>query len=301
MVELPPLGAHVSAAGGAAAAIGRGVELGCTALQIFVKSPNQWRARPLPPAAAAEFRAARAASPIGPVVAHAAYLINLAAPPGETRERSLAALADELGRGAALGLDALVVHPGVHLGAGAEGGLVRVAAALDEVLAAVPAGAPRLLLEITAGQGTVLGSRLEELARIVELAACGERLGVCLDTCHAFAAGYPLHEAAGHEALLAELARLLGLARLGAIHLNDSQGACGSRRDRHANIGEGEIGTAAFRRLLRDERLRRVPMLLETPLGDDGAGHARDLATLRRLAGAVQISGRGRRAARRAG
>ena len=118
---------------------------------------------------------------------------------------------------------------------------------------------------------------------------------------HAFAAGYPLHEAAGHEALLAELDRLLGLARLGAIHLNDSQGACGSRRDRHANIGEGEIGTAAFRRLLRDERLRRVPMLLETPLGDDGAGHARDLATLRRLAGDVRLSGRGRRAARRAG
>jgi len=286
MVELPPLGAHVSAAGGPAAAVGRGAALRCTALQIFVKSPSQWRARPLAEAEARAFREARAASGIGPVVAHAAYLINLAAAPGETLERSRAALADELGRGAALGLDALVLHPGAHLGAGVEAGLARVAASLDAVLAEVPAGAPRLLLEVTAGQGSVLGARLEELERIVALAASGERLGVCLDTCHLFAAGYPIDEEAGHEALLAELERRLGLARLGAIHLNDSTGPRGGRRDRHANIGEGQIGTAAFRRLLLDRRLRKVPMLLETPLGDDGEGHARDLATLRRLAGA---------------
>ena len=178
----------------------------------------------------------------------------------------------------------------------------RIAAALNRIHAATPdCGDTITCLEIMAGQGSVLGRSLGELRAMIEQVAERDRVAVCLDTCHAFAAGYPLHEAAGHEALLAELERLLGLARLGAIHLNDSQGACGSRRDRHANIGEGEIGTAAFRRLLRDERLRRVPMLLETPLGDDGAGHARDLATLRRLAGAVQISGRGRRAARRAG
>ncbi|HSM50421.1 MAG TPA: deoxyribonuclease IV [Thermoanaerobaculia bacterium] len=286
MVELPPLGAHVSAAGGAAAAIARGVALGCTALQIFVKSPSQWRARPLAEADARAFREARAASPIGPVVAHAAYLINLAAAPGETLDRSRAALADELARGAALGLDALVLHPGAHLGAGVEAGLARVAASLDAVLAGVPEEAPRLLLEVTAGQGSVLGARLEELERIVALAACGERLGVCLDTCHLLAAGYPIDEEAGREALLAEVDRRLGLERLGAIHLNDSAGPRGARRDRHANIGEGRVGTDAFRSLLLDPRLRRVPMLLETPLGDDGQGHARDLATLRHLAGA---------------
>ena len=301
MVELPPLGAHVSAAGGAAAAIARGTALGCTALQIFLKSPSQWRARPLAEAEARAFRAARAASPIGPVVAHAAYLINLAAAPGETLDRSRAALADELARGAALGLDALVLHPGAHLGAGVEAGLARVAAALDAVLPDAPDGAPRLLLEITAGQGSVLGARLEELARIVELAACGARLGVCLDTCHAFAAGHAIDEEEGCEALLAELDRRLGLARLGAIHLNDSAGPRGGRRDRHANIGAGRIGTATFRRLLLDPRLRRVPMLLETPLGDDGEGHARDLATLRRLAGARAVSRSGRRGARSAG
>jgi len=286
MVDLPPLGAHVSAAGGAAAAIARGVALGCTALQIFVKSPSQWRSRPLAEAESRAFREARAASPIGPVVAHAAYLINLAAAPGETLERSRAALADELARGAALGLDALVLHPGSHLGAGVETGVARVAASLDAVLAEAPEEAPRLLLEVTAGQGSALGARLDELERIVALAASGERIGVCLDTCHLFAAGYPIDEEAGHEALLADLDRRLGLARLGAIHLNDSVGPRGARRDRHANVGEGRIGTETFRRFLLDSRLRRVPMLLETPLGDDGEGHARDLATLRRLAGA---------------
>jgi deoxyribonuclease-4 len=295
MVELPPLGAHVSAAGGAAAAIARGVALGCTALQIFVKSPSQWRARPLAEADAQAFREARAASPIGPVVAHAAYLINLAAAPGETLDRSRAALADELARGAALGLDALVLHPGAHLGAGVETGLARVAASLDAVLAGVPEEVPRLLLEVTAGQGSVLGAKLEELERIVALAASCDRLGVCLDTCHLFAAGYPIDEEAGHEALLAELDGRLGLARLGAIHLNDSAGPRGGHRDRHATVGEGQIGTDAFRRFLLEPRLRRVPMLLETPLGDDGEGHARDLATLRRLIGA------GRPGARRAG
>lgn len=281
---LPPLGAHVSAAGGLAEAVRRGEALACSALQVFVKSPSQWRAKPLAAEDAQAFRAARAASGIGPVVAHAAYLINLAAPDGETLERSRAALADELDRCALCGIDALVLHPGAHMGQGREAGLERTAASLDAVLGGRAADGPRLLLELTAGQGTVLGSSLGEIARMIELAACGPRLGLCVDTCHAFAAGYALDEAPGYEVFWREVDTTLGFARLGAIHLNDSLGARGSHRDRHANLGDGLLGLELFARLLRDERLARVPMLLETPMGDDGEGHARDLARLRALA-----------------
>ena len=288
---LPPLGAHVSAAGGLVAALGRGEALGCTALQVFVKSPSQWRGRTISTEEAAAFRGAHAASAVGPVVAHAAYLINIAAPGGEILERSRAALADELDRCASCGLDALVLHPGAHLGAGVESGIERAAASLDAVVGPRPAGLPRLLLELTAGQGSVLGRRLEELARLVESCACGDRLGICVDTCHAFAAGYALDEEEGYEAFWQELETSLGLGRLGAIHLNDSVGERGSRRDRHANLGEGKIGLGFFARLLADPRLAAVPMLLETPMGDDGSGHARDLAVLRGLAAASAVEG----------
>ena len=280
---LPPLGAHVSAAGGLVAALGRGEALGCTALQVFVKSPSQWRGKALSTEEAAAFRAAHAASAVGPVVAHAAYLINIAAPDGEILERSRAALADELDRCASCGLDGLVLHPGAHLGAGVESGIARAAASLDAVVGARPAGGPRLLLELTAGQGSLLGRRLEELACLVESSACGDRLGICVDTCHAFAAGYALDEEEGYESFWREFEATLGLARLGAIHLNDSVGARGSRRDRHANLGEGCLGLGLFARLLADPRLAQVPMLLETPMGEDGGGHARDLAVLRGL------------------
>jgi deoxyribonuclease-4 len=170
------------------------------------------------------------------------------------------------------------------MGQGREAGLERTAASLDAVLGGRAADGPRLLLELTAGQGTVLGSSLGEIARMIELAACGPRLGLCVDTCHAFAAGYALDEAPGYEVFWREVDTTLGFARLGAIHLNDSLGARGSHRDRHANLGDGLLGFELFARLLRDERLARVPMLLETPMGDDGEGHARDLARLRALA-----------------
>lgn len=283
MPILPPLGAHVSVAGGLPTAIGRATDLGCTAIQIFVKNANQWRGKELSDADVEAFRAARAGSAVGPVVAHASYLINLCATDPALLDKSREALADELARCARLGVEGLVVHPGAHLGAGEEAGIDCVAASLDAVLAALPDAPARILLENTAGQGSCLGHRLEHLARIRERTKAPERVGICVDTCHAFAAGYALHEPAGYEGFLAEIEELTGLGVLGAVHLNDSVRPFGSRRDRHAHIGEGEIGLDLFARLLQDPRLARVPMLLETEPGDGMAGHRKDLETLRGL------------------
>jgi deoxyribonuclease-4 len=284
--SLPPLGAHVSVAGGLATALGRAADLGCDAIQIFVKNGNQWRGRPLADDEADAFRTAHAGSAVGPLMAHASYLINLASAEGEMREKSVEALADELARCSRLGVGGLVVHPGAHLGAGDEAGCERVAAALDRVLAAVSGVSPptRILLENTAGQGTCLGHRLEHLAWIRSRVAAPQRIGVCLDTCHAFAAGYAIHEASGYEDFVAAAAELLGLDALGCFHLNDSVRPFASRRDRHAHIGEGEIGLDAFARLLHDPRLAHVPMVVETEPGDEMAGHRRDLEVLRGLA-----------------
>lgn len=273
-----------------AKAFERGAAIGCDALQVFVKNANAWRAKPLATSAVDAFLGARAdtagpsvAAPL-PVVAHASYLINLASPVPETAEKSRDALVDELQRCDALGIDGLVLHPGAHVGAGEDAGLERIARALDEVFARHPDGRCLLLLENTAGQGTVLGADLAHHGRIVRSVATPERIGVCLDTCHAFAAGFDLRGVAGYEALLAATDAEVGLARVRAWHLNDSKHDLGSRKDRHESIGVGAIGAEAFARLIHDERFARVPMLLETPLGDDEQGHARDLVTLRALA-----------------
>ncbi|HEX2252954.1 MAG TPA: deoxyribonuclease IV [Thermoanaerobaculia bacterium] len=283
----PLLGAHVSVAGGMATAFERAEELACRAIQIFVKNANRWQGKPLAGAEVAAFRARREESPIGPVVAHASYLINLGATDETVLARSEAALADELDRCDRLGVDALVLHPGAHLGTGEEAGVERVAAALARVLAGRGGGGTRLLLENTAGQGTVLGWRLEQLAAIraaFEGAAAGlPAVGFCLDTCHAFAAGYPVHEPSGSEDFLAEADTVLGLDAVGCWHLNDSVKPFGSRVDRHAHIGEGEIGTGLFARLLADRRLAGVPLVIETETGDEMAGHRRDLEVLRAL------------------
>ena len=282
MTVLPPLGAHVSVAGGLATAFARAEELGCTAIQIFVKNANQWRGKEITEDEAGRFRAAHAASSVGPLMAHASYLINLATADAALREKSRAALAGELARCARLGVGGLVVHPGAHLGAGCDAGIARAAASLDRVLAKAPEAPVRILLENTAGQGSCLGDRLEHLERIRSLVARPERVGVCLDTCHAFAAGYAIHEPAGSEEFWSEALERFGEA-LAGVHLNDSVRPFGSRRDRHAHIGEGEIGLDAFARLLGDPRLAAVPMVVETEPGDEMAGHRRDLEVLRGL------------------
>jgi deoxyribonuclease-4 len=271
--------------GGLPTAFARASELGCTALQLFVKSPSRWQGRTLEEAEVAAFQAERAALPAPvPVLAHAAYLINLAAPPGgEVLARSRAGLADELDRCRRLGVAGLVVHPGSAAEVSEEEGLRRIATSLDGVLAEVAPGPTRVLLETTAGQGACLGWRLEQLEGILERAACRDQLAVCLDTCHLFAAGYPLHLPGGVEATLAEAVRRFGRERLAGVHLNDSCHPHASRRDRHANIGEGHIGVAAFAAVLAAAELAGVPLVLETPDGEDGQGHRRDLATLRAL------------------
>jgi deoxyribonuclease-4 len=278
------LGAHVSASGGMPRAIERAVEAGYDALQLFVKSPQQWRARPLARGEAGAFRAAFEHGPVARTLAHGTYLVNLAATDPVTLKRSRQTLGVELARCQTLGVADLVVHPGAHLERGVDEGIAAVAASLAKVLAQRRGRATRLLLENTAGQGTVLGFRLEQLAEIRRLSGHAKRIGFCIDTCHAFAAGYRLDRAAGWEKFVTELDRHLGLANIGCLHLNDSRHEAGSRRDRHANIGQGQIGRAAFKRLLRDPRLEGVPMILETPMGDDGLGHQRDFALLRRLA-----------------
>ena len=281
--SIPPLGAHVSIAGGVSKAIARGEELGCDALQVFVKNASQWVGKPLADDEVGRFRELHAASPIGPIAAHSTYLINLASSDPTNRTRSRRALLDELDRCERLGIPFLVLHPGAHLGAGEKKGLKKVATSLDHVFRAGDGGETRILLENTAGQGTVLGRRLSHLATIQELSAHPDRLGVCLDTCHAFAAGYPIHEEEGYEAFFDRLEELFDKKEPSCLHLNDSKKPFDSRRDRHANIGQGEIGSDLFARLLHDPRLRNTPMILETPLGDDEQGHKKDLELLRTL------------------
>jgi deoxyribonuclease-4 len=279
------LGTHVSIAGGTPLAIKRATQLEATACQIFVKSASQWRSKPISESEAAEFRQRREVSPIRYVVAHSTYLVNLASTDPANREKSIATLADELRRAEMLGLDGVVVHPGAHLGAGEEAGLARIARSLERVLDRVPPECPPVLLENTAGQGSVLGYRIEQLATIRDLCAASDRLGVCIDTCHAYAAGYDLAAPRGVEDFLDQFDSLFGLDGLHCMHLNDSRHPLGSRKDRHANLGAGEIGSGAFEQIITSARLRGVPLLLETPSGDEGDGHQRDLELLRSFDG----------------
>ena len=278
------LGAHMSVAGGVSTAFARAEAVGCTALQIFVKNASQWTAKPLPDDEASLFAAERQRTGIERVVAHASYLINLGSPDDALWEKSVAALADELERCDQLALHGLVLHPGSHVGSGEEAGLHRIADGLDEAFQRTAGGRCPVLLETTAGQGTNLGFRFEQLARIRDLATGADRVAWCLDTCHVFAAGYDLRTDAGVTDTLDRFDAICGLDRLVAIHLNDSLKPFDSRRDRHAHIGEGEIGRPGFGALLRDPRLRDVPMVLETPKGESLREDARNLELLRALA-----------------
>lgn len=274
----------MSIAGGLPQALVRARAAGCDTVQLFTKSTNQWRAKPLAGADVAAFRRTLRTTGLRPVVAHDGYLINLAAPPGETRRKSLEAFRVELDRAEALGIPFLVTHPGAHVGQGVETGLRRVGEALDALHAATPGYRVLTLLETTAGQGSSLGHRFEHLARLLELVEAHARLGVCLDTCHIFAAGYEIRTAAGYRETMRAFDALIGLRRLKAIHVNDSKRELGSRVDRHEHIGRGRIGLGGFRWLVNDRRLRRVPMLLETPKGDDcPRWDRRNLRALRRL------------------
>jgi deoxyribonuclease-4 len=274
----------MSIAGGLDRAALRGREVGCDTIQVFTKSNRQWRAKPLAEREVNAFQAALAATGIHPVVAHDCYLLNLAAPRAAVWKRSVAAFRLEMDRAERLGIPYLVTHPGSHGGAGEAEGILRVAEALNVLQAALPRHRVQILLETTAGQGTSLGYRFEQLAAILERVEQAQRVGICLDTCHLFAAGYDLASDAGYRRTLRELGACLGFGRVRAIHLNDSRHKRGSRVDRHAHIGEGLLGTGAFRRVLTDPRFSRLPMILETPKDEDSvAADRRNLARLRRL------------------
>jgi deoxyribonuclease IV len=275
------LGAHVSVAGGLARAPARGRSIGADVIQIFTRNQVQWRARGVGRAEAQEFRAAMARSGLTLAVSHGSYLVNLASPDRETLQRSRRAFVGELQRCAALDIPYVVFHPGAHMGAGTEAGIRRIVKSLDQALERTRDSDVMPLLEVTAGQGSSIGHRFEEIAEILSRVRRPERLGVCLDTCHLLAAGYDLASPRGYERTLEELAGRIGLPRVRFIHLNDARARLGSRLDRHAPIGQGHLGRQTFRRLLRDPRLREVPMALETP-GPEPTWR-REIALLRRL------------------
>ncbi|HEX7551708.1 MAG TPA: deoxyribonuclease IV, partial [Candidatus Methylomirabilis sp.] len=257
----------MSIAGGMDQAPLRGREAGCNAIQVFTKSNRQWRARPLAGEEVQAFQRNLATTGIGPVVAHDCYLLNLAASRAPLWKQSVVAFREELERAEQLGIPYLVTHPGSHGGAGEGEGMARVAEALNLLHAALPRHRVQILLETTAGQGTSLGFRFEQLAAILERVEAADRVGICLDTCHLFAAGYDIRSLAGYRRTTRELAACLGMSRVKAVHLNDSKQDLGSRVDRHEHIGEGRLGLAAFGWIVNDTRLRRVPMILETPKG----------------------------------
>ncbi len=278
-------GAHMSISGGLHKAFGYGQRAGCDTIQIFSKNQQQWRGKALLEQDIALFKAEQQRTGLGPIIVHDSYLINLASPNDELWEKSIGAFADELERCNALGIPYLVTHPGAHTGSGEEAGLQREASAINRLLDTGVGGDTMILLETTAGQGTCLGQRFEHLAYLIEQMQHPERLGVCVDTCHMLAAGYDIRTPAACAATFAEFDRIVGIERIKAFHLNDSQKDLGSRVDRHTHIGAGCVGLEGFRAIVNDPRFADLPMILETPKGDD---LAEDIENLSRLRGLIQ-------------
>lgn len=285
---MPPslVGAHMSIAGGLHRAFERGASVGCRAIQIFLKNSNQWKAKPLSEEDRASFRQAHAVTGSIPVIAHDSYLINLASPDPALYKKSVEALIAEMQRANFLGIPCLVLHPGAHMGSGERIGLRRIAQALNLALRRVP---PPLmvLLETTAGQGSSLGHKFEHLAEILARVKQNERMGICLDTCHIFAAGYDIRTESAYAGTMKEFDRIVGVGRIRAFHINDCRKNLGSRVDRHTHIGQGFIGLEAFRLLVNDSRFAQIPKILETPKGPDLEEDRMNLATLRSLAAEV--------------
>ena len=278
----PLMGAHMSIAGGMHRAFERGKLARCRTIQIFLKSSNQWKAKLLTEQDRVLFQGAQQRTGIGPVLGHDSYLINLASPDRELRLKSLSAFVEEMQRANYLGVRWLVMHPGAHTGSGMKAGISRVAGALLRAMDRVEPPVS-ILLENTAGQGSSLGWRFEQLAAILEGIGNSDRVGVCLDTCHAFAAGYDMRTREGYDRTLREFDRLIGIEKIRAFHVNDSKKELGSRVDRHFHIGKGYIGLDAFRCLVNDKRFFAIPKILETPKGTGPRLDRRNIAILNSL------------------
>jgi deoxyribonuclease IV len=275
-------GAHMSIAGGVHRAFERGRLSGCRTIQIFLKNSNQWKAKILTDWDSALFKDAQKQSGIQPVVAHDSYLINLASPDKSLWKKSIDAFIEEMKRANCLGIPYLVLHPGAHVGSGIEAGIERISDALKCALETVEPPVS-VLLENTAGQGSSIGHCFEHLAVIMEKIPYPDRVGVCLDTCHLFAAGYDIRTEEGYKSTMRNFDRLVGVKKIRAFHVNDSKKELGSRVDRHAHIGKGYIGLEAFRCLVNDRRFAKVPKILETPKGPEFEEDIMNLATLRSL------------------
>ena len=273
----------MSTSGGVWKALQRGHSIHCEVVQVFVKNNMQWFGKPFSPEDVATYAKEKVASEIACVFGHAGYLINLGGPDSENRERSLKSLIQEIEFATELELPFLVLHPGAHMKAGEPAGIKQIIRALDQVFAATKASPVRIALENTAGQGTCLGYRTAHLAAVFEGVKKPDRLGICLDTAHFFAAGYDIRTPKGWDAAIREVASLIGLKQILAFHLNDSKTDLGSRVDRHEHIGKGKIGKEAFRHIVNDARFKKHPGCLETPKSEDLHEDVQNLAVLRSL------------------
>jgi deoxyribonuclease IV len=277
----PPLGAHTSIAGGLCNAVYSGKEIGCDVIQIFSKNQMQWRGKSLSAEEVDKFLAAAAETNIIPLVVHDSYLINLASPDSVIYQKSFAAVVDELQRCEILKIPYLVIHPGSHLGVGEQKGLDRLAKALYECYYKAMTVNTSILLETTAGQGSNLGYTFEQLKYLLDQSRLEDKIGVCLDTCHIYAAGYDLRSRKTWESSKKKFDRTIGRERLKIIHANDSERELGSRVDRHARVGEGEIGLGGFSVLVNDPDLQKIPLILEIPGGEKA--YRKDIQILRKL------------------
>ncbi len=274
----------MSIAGGTFNAFTEGERKGCRTIQIFVKASNQWQAKPLTDAEIRKFHEEQKRTGIEPVIAHDSYLINLASPDKNLLDKSRKAFLVEMERCRDLGIYHLVTHPGSHMQSGESEGIRRVGESLGWLFERTDGFDVFITLEITAGQGTNLGHKFDQLAKMIELSGAPERCRVCFDTAHAFAAGYDIASPEGYRQTWAEFERIIGLDMLAAIHLNDSKKGLGSRVDRHDHIGKGALGLGAFRMIMNDSKLVDIPKILETPKGDEDEMDEVNLALLRKLA-----------------
>lgn len=277
-------GAHVSISGGIDKAPERGQSVGSNAMQVFTKNSNQWKSKPLEEPTVDAYKENVVSAGIKYVAAHDSYLINLASPDKAARKKSLTAFIDEIERAGRLGIPDLVFHPGSHLGSGDDEGLKAVADCMNEAIEKTSdCGSVSLTVETTAGQGTNLGHRFEHIRYLLDNVENKKRIGVCVDTCHIFTAGYDLRKKSDYEKTFSEFDTVIGLDQIHLFHVNDSKKDFGTRVDRHEHIGKGFIGLDAFKFLVNDTRLREIPMIIETPKGKDYMEDEENLATLRKL------------------